>query len=504
MSEFSVAPIFTDNCVLQQNKPISVWGTGENGKRVSAFLDGVTSETIIKNGEWQIFLPPMKAKNDLELMIKCGEEAVTLYDVAIGEVWLAGGQSNMEFELRNSTGGREMMESDNPNVRFFYTPKYEYEAPKFEHMLKDAHWADFSDEWKGAWSAVGYCFAKHLSETLGVTVGVIGCNWGGTSASAWMREEDLRGDRDLSVYYDEYDKNTAGRTFEEQVGEYEEYLDFRHKWDADCAKLYEENPQIEWDEVEKILGPANYPGKVNACNPVRPAGIYHTMLSKVIKYTMAGVIYYQGESDDHLPKLYYRLFKRLVLRWREDNGDMMLPFIATQLPMHRYRQDPDYKHWAIIRRSQRRVADDLPVMGLGIILDQGQWNDIHPKDKREVGRRLALQALWLVYGKLQAKEANPPRISNVVFTKNGAEVFFDYAETGLVVSGDEIKGFELASNPEEFVAAGAEIIDGQYIKLTCEEVPNPKYIRYLWTNWGDVTLYGTNGICVEPYSNEEL
>lgn len=531
MAQFEIAPVFTDKCVLQRNKKVFIWGTGEDEKTVSVSIKGQNVSTKVKDGKWKCFLEPMEASDGNELIVKSGEDEICLKDVSFGEVWLAGGQSNMEFELRNSIGGKEMMENDHPNVRFFYTPKYEYEAPKYEHMFKEAHWADFDDEWKGAWSAVGYCFAKNLSEKLGVTVGVIGCNWGGTSASAWMREEDLREDEELKIYFKEYDENVRGRSFEDQEKEYEEYLAYRSDWEEKCNKEYADNPDIEWDDVIAKIGEPRYPGPINACNPMRPAGIYYTMLRKVIPYTMAGVIFYQGESDEHLPHLYDRLYEKMINRWRSDNGDEELPFIGVSLPMHRYKQDPDFKNWPLIRANQRKACRDLSNVGLAVCTDQGEFNEIHPKDKREVGRRLYLQALWLVYSGLDEEEANGPQFSAVVFKNGYAEVHFKNGG-GLSLKGEELTGFELADSTRiseqaaasddsalddaeicitafdariqkddiQYFTAKAEIVDDYTVKVWADEVENPDSVRFLWTNYADATLYGKNGICAEPFS----
>lgn len=504
MAAFQTAPIFTDKMVLQRGKKIHIWGNGEDGKKVTADMNGNQAETVISGEAWNLYLPPMEAGKNKTLTLTCGDEKIELTDIAIGEVWLAGGQSNMEYELQNCTGGKDMMEQDHPDVRFYYTPKYEYESPKFDHLVKEAHWETFDEPGKTKWSAVGYLFARELSEKLGVTVGVIGCNWGGTSASAWMAEEDLRSEEDLKVYYEEYDKNSAGKTFDEQEQIYEEYLKFRAWWEPECNKMYAENPNTEWGEVIEKLGDSRYPGPINACNPMRPAGLYSTMLKKVIPYTLAGAIYYQGESDDHLPDLYDHLFEKLILRWRKENGEEF-PFLAVSLPMHRYKQDPDFKNWPVIRANQRIVADKLSNVGLAVCTDLGEFNEIHPHDKRGVAHRLLLQAEWLVYGLIPEEEANGPRADCIITGDGKAVVHFANAEDGLVVKGDRITGFELAADkegedgePGEFQEAEA-VAEGNKVILTAAGVKEPAFVRYLWTNYGEVTLYGKNGICAEPF-----
>lgn len=500
MSDFGVAKIFTDNCVLQRNKPVRIWGTGTDGKRVTAGIDGNESQTIVIDGEWELVLSPMEAGVGKTLVISDGTDEFFFNDVAIGEVWIAGGQSNMEYELQNCTEGKTMMAEDKPNVRFYYTPKYEYESPKFADKISEAHWETFDEEGKARWSAVGYIFAKELSEALGVTVGIIGCNWGGTSASAWMAESDIRGDEVLKVYYEDYDKNTEGMSFEEQEKIYEDYLSFRNWWEPECAKMYEANPNTDWADVIKILGDPQYPGPINGCNPMRPAGLYTTMLSKVIRYTMAGAIYYQGESDDHRPQMYDRLFTKLIERWRTDNGDENLPFMAVSLPMHKYSQDPDFKNWPIIRLNQRKVAREMDNVGLAVCTDLGEYNEIHPHDKRQVSHRLFLQAMWLVYGKMDEEEANGPAVSTVSVTDDNTTVYFKHVGGGLIVKG-ELSGFEVSfgTSEEDFVSVKG-VAEGNKVVLDTSGPVRPRQIRYLWTNYSEVTLFGGNGICAEPFT----
>lgn len=505
MSIFRAGYIFSDSCVLQQNKPICVFGYGEDGKKVTVNLDGDEESTLVKGGKWKLYLPERKAATNLTMTISCEDSVIKFGDIAIGEVWLAGGQSNMEFELQNAVKGKDMLLNDNPNVRFYYTPKIEWEDEVNIKKFEDSAWTKFSPETAKNWSAVGYMFGKKLSQDLDVTVGIIGCNWGGSSASCWIPKEDiLEGWESTKSYLTDFEKECGDKTLEEQKAEYIEYMAFRDDWDPKCAALYEKNPEIGWDEVEATLGPARYPGPINNFNPMRPCGLYHIMIEKVISYSMAGIIYYQGESDDHKPMGYYDLFSRLINRWREDNGDLNLPFIAVQLPMHRYKQDPDFRNWPIIRMLQRRVQKSTNNCGLAVAIDQGTFNDIHPKDKREVARRLALQALWLVYGKLSETEASAPRLDFVEYTEDAAYVSLAHVGEGLEVRGDEITGFEIAPDkryPEEsdFVPAKAEILNDGRIKVYTDKFKTPGQVRYLWYNWAEVNLYGKNGLPVEPF-----
>jgi len=498
MGEFRAAAIFSDHMVLQRNKNIRIFGEGKDGSVVSVHFRGVTAYAKVKDGRWTAILPPMEAGDGYEMKISCEGREITFKDVSVGEVWLAGGQSNMEFELQNCTGGMDAIRNDvNPGVRFYYTKKMAYMDEQFFKEERNSSWEVFGSEGTKAWSAVGYLFGKRLARELGVTVGIIGCNWGGTSASAWMSRESLEEDRDLRTYVDEYDRNIEGKTLDEQLKEYNDYLANQADWEKRVAACYKENPKISWEEVLKICGPILYPGPINSFSPFRPAGLYHCMLKRVMPYTLAGFIYYQGESDDHKPQFYQKLLTRLIRHWREDWEDDELPFLFVQLPMHRYESDPDYKHWCLIREAQMRTFQTVKNTGIAVILDCGEFNEIHPKDKAPVGERLALQALYHVYGRLDEKDAFGPIYKGFVYRDGGIELHFKYADGGFKVKG-ELSGFEIAGDDKQYKPANA-LIKGNTIFVKSDEVAEPVCARYCWTNYGDVTVFGTNGIPLAPF-----
>lgn len=499
MAEFKIASVFSDHMVLQREKNVKVFGWGEDGQVVTVSFLEHTVGTKVEGERWEVILPPMKASNGGEMIISCAGHNYTYINVAVGEVWLAGGQSNMEFELQNCIGGKEELKNDEEcHVRFYYTQKNSYMDEVFYEQEKNSSWEVFGPEKARAWSAVGYFFAKRLSKVLGVTVGVIGCNWGGTSASAWMSKEALTADEELNTYVKEYETAIQGKSVEEQIKEYDEYTVYHTEWDKRCSKCYEENPQITWDEVLQICGENKYPGPMNCKNPYRPGGLYECMLKRVMPYTLRGFLYYQGESDDHKPNMYYKLFTRMIQQWREDWEDDTLPFLFVQLPMHRYSQDPDYKNWPLIREAQMRAYQTLKNTGIAVALDCGEFNEIHPKDKLPVGERLALQAMYHVYGIADEIEAFGPIYKSFTARDGRIILSFDYAGNGFVVQGNQISGFEIAGASKEFVSAEAKIV-GSEIYVSSDLVKKPMYVRYCWTNYSEVTVFGANGLPLAPF-----
>ena len=265
-----------------------------------------------------------------------------------------------------------------------------------------------------------------------------------------------------------------------------------------AAAVYEKDPMMAFDRVQELIGPCRYPGPMNCANFTRPSGLYAAMLKRVAPYTLRGFLYYQGESDDHRPQDYYSLLTGLIGQWRQDFGDEKLPFLLVQLPMHRYRHDPDTKSWCVIRESQMRAFQMLRNTGIAVAIDCGQFHEIHPKNKKPVGERLALQALWGVYHLIPEQEAFGPIYRDFLYRDGGMELAFDYAREGFICRGEKISGFELAGSDGVFAEALASF-EGDRVFLRAREVKEPVMARYLWTNYGEVTVYGANGLPMAPF-----
>lgn len=495
------AAVFSDHMVLQRNKKICVFGEGENGRKIRVSLGEAHADAVCRDGKWTAYLPEREAAQELHMEISDGRETLRFTDVAVGEVWLAGGQSNMELELKDAEGGKEILQSkDCPGIRFYNTPRQSYEGPDFEEVERASRWERFGEEAAAKWSAVGFYFARELAQRLQVTVGVIGCNWGGTSASCWMSREVLLSRAATRSYVEEYESaESARKPREEQIREYREYQAVQEEWDKRAAAVYEKDPMMAFDKVQELIGPCRYPGPMNCANFTRPAGLYETMLKRVAPYTIQGFIYYQGESDDHRPGDYYELLTGLIGQWRRDWGDDRLPFLMVQLPMHRYRHDPDTRSWCVIRESQMRAFDTIRNTGIAVAIDCGQFHEIHPKNKKPVGERLALQALNGVYRLLPDEEAFGPIYRDFRYREGGMELTFDHVGVCFICRGDRVTGFELAGGDGVFMEADLVILEGNKIFLSCGEIQEPVMARYLWTNYGEVTLFGANGLPLAPF-----
>ena len=242
-----VANIFSNDMVLQRDKNITVWGLGDEERTVTVTLNGVSVQTQVCDGRWTAVLPPMSAGGEYEMTVSDGCTEKKFCRIMIGEVWFCGGQSNMELELQNAKGGKEVLENLTPdcNVRFYYTQKRGTLDEMFYEDENNTAWSQASKDNSRAWSAVGFFFARKLAKDLGVTVGLIGCNWGGTSASAWVDRPTLENNAEIRSYIDEYEKRIEGKTVEEQIKEYRDYQKQKELFqNPEYQILIEKNPEF--------------------------------------------------------------------------------------------------------------------------------------------------------------------------------------------------------------------------------------------------------------------
>lgn len=494
------AAVFSDHCVLQRNKEIRVWGTAPHGSEIKVSLNGAPAETVAQGHDWEVTLPAMKAGGPYVLEVSSeGRVYQHFEDVMIGEVWLAGGQSNMEYTLKQDADGAVAMERmTKSNVRYYQVRQVPYMDEYFYRVEQENHWMLPDDEERDTWSAVGYYFAERLAKELGVTVGVIGCNWGGTSACAWQDKESILSCEDTKIYWEEYEELLRKQDPEEYEKERIAYYNYQADWQPRMDAFYAVHPTATWEEALAEVGECKWPGPMGPKHEFRPAGLYDCMLKRVVPYTLGGVIYYQGESDDHRPNAYYHLFGSLIHVWRREFRDENLPFLCVQLPVHHYEGDTVMDKWCAIREAQMRLHQEGVVTGIAVALDCGEYNNIHPVHKTEVARRLAIQALYHVFGKGAEEEVYGPVYRSCVAKGSELLVNFYHAEHGFSVYGDEIKNFEVAGNDGKFVAAKAEV-RGSAVVLRSSAVSIPTAARYMWTDYAEVTLFGANGLPVAPF-----
>ena len=431
MEHLKTGILFQDGCVLQRQKEIAVWGEGPEGEAVTVTLAGSRAECRVSNGSWKCMLPSMEAAEGLNMEITCGGETLFIRDVSVGEVWIAGGQSNMEFFLCYDAQWEDMQcaaeqENKNPRIHMFNVPRLAFPGHE-KDVSESGYWFEEGDDAWPYFSAPGYSFARSIQPVLGVPVGIIGCNWGGTSASTWLEESWLK-EAPLDVYLKEYGMAVAGKDPEAlkaasvKAFALEDSLEHRTEWAGVMYGISLEE-QKEW--MKKPAGPENPMGPYNVG---RPGGLYHQMLEKIIPFSARGVLWYQGESDEGHAEIYDRLFAAMIRCWRQSFAQE-LPFLYVQLAPYGWWLGGIGEKYPELRRRQEMVGESVPDAYMASIMDLGMYEDIHPKHKKEVGERLALLARGKVYG--ESLLCEPPALIGAERTQEGIALHFANVGLGL-------------------------------------------------------------------------
>ena len=496
------ASLFTDGAVLCRNREIRVFGNADEGVAVTVTLTdcggALLAETvcICRDGRFTALLCPQEAQTGCSLVFTAGGETVTAGDVSIGEVFLAGGQSNMELELRNADEGPEIIENyHDPQLRFFNVPKIAIAGPEQRKANEGTRWHATAPGQGGENSAVAYFFAAKLRKKMpDVPVGIIGCYWGGTSVTCWIEEETLRTTAEGTRYLDEYAAQCAGITMEAWQEKDKDFQETIHAWEKAVAEYQKAHSGAEWKEIEEACGPAPWNPPPGPGSPFRPAGLAVTMVREVVPAALTGILYYQGEQDADMTNQYDGLMKLLIRSWRKLFLAEDLPFLFVQLPMWLDWYAEDRRSWAKIRLAQAKARDETAHTGMICLLDQGEYGNIHPTAKRPVGERLAELAGAMLY---DGGEVSPRAIGKET---EGNELVVRLSAKVRVRDGGEPALLEVAGTDGAFVPAGAEIRDDT-LRLSAEGVSSPVYARYAWTDWSDkVNLFGENGLPLEPFS----
>ena len=495
------AALFTDGAVLCRGKEIRVFGEADDGAEVTVTLQDRDGEILAEtacagaDGRFLAALCPQQAQTGCRLIIRSGSERLEAADVAIGDVFLAGGQSNMELELRNADEGSGIIEKyEDPLLRFFNVPKIAIAGPEHRKANDETRWHAIRPGEGGENSAVAYFFAAKLRERMPeVPIGIIGCYWGGTSVTCWMEEKSLRTEAEGSRYLDEYAALSAGKTMESWLKEDKVFWDTINAWDKAVAEYQRAHPGALWKEIEGVCGPAPWNPPPGPGSPFRPAGLAVTMVREVVPVTLSGILYYQGEQDAGVTEQYDVLMELLIKSWREKFRDTELPFLFVQLPMWLDWDAEDKRNWAKIRLAQARARDEAANTGMICLLDQGEYGNIHPTAKRPVGERLAELAGKMLYG---GGEVSPRAAGTEA---EGETLAVTLSAPVKTKDGGSPRLLEIAGEDRQYVPAEAEIRDGR-ILLKAKGISRPAHARYAWIDWSDeVNLFGENGLPLEPF-----
>lgn len=468
---------FTDNMVLQRNRPVVIWGETMPGSDITIrFAKQSVTTKATKAGRWRCILKPMPANSTpqvLRISSTLDRKTLELKNVLVGEVWLAGGQSNMAFPLRSHKDWKEHLPSKpNPAIRILQIPVTEFGEINRKHLK----WRIYDKTTTPIFSAVSYFFATELEKRLKIPVGIIGSYRGGTWNENWMTPESIKNEPKLKYLFEKYDKEYG--TFKDEA-EYEAaYQDFLVKVEAWEAKG-------GWSGGHRPMAP------VGPKAYQRPSGLYECMIQPLQPYTIKGVIWYQGEGNSWRYDEFRTLFPAFIKGWRKTWENPDLPFYFVQLPPF------NAKQWPHFRQAQLDCAKAIPHCGMVVSEGCGDLNDIHPKVKKPIGVRLANAVCVKEYG--QNGPAYGPMHTSVLRKGNRLIVTFDHVGSGLVCKGEKLSSFEIAAKDKVFVKADAKIV-GKTIEVFSKPVAEPVSVRYAYTAFPVMDLFNKEGLPASPFT----
>lgn len=452
-AELAFASPFSDRMVLQRDQVLRVWGTGKEGAKVAVAVDGkaIASATVEASGRWSAEIPALAAGGPHVVTVSSGGVEIKLSDVLVGDVWLCSGQSNMQWALRETNGGAEAAGevAKLADIRLLLVPKSPAKTPVASFK---AEWTVADAKSAAEFSAVAIHFARALREKSpalkGVPIGLVDCSFGGTRAEAWIPAETL-------------------------------------------AKGF--NPEELGDSIFGI----------------KPAEIYNGMLAPLVGGNFRGVLWYQGESNASAPVRYVDLLKLLISRWRADFRDPNLPFYLVQLPNF---PDP-WEGWAFtwVRDAQARVVAATPDTALAVTLDTPDGYDLHPRNKRFVGERLALLARAGTYG--EKIVSSGPAFQEAVVAGAVVRVRFDLGGGVLAKGdggggeakvGDRLTGFAVAGEDGVYHHATATVESTDTMVVGSKYVLAPKTVRYAWEASPKIGVFNTAGLPAAPFRTDNV
>lgn len=481
-AEVRLPHVFGDNMVLQAHARVPVWGWADPGEEVHVLVgDQLKKTRADQDGRWRVDLAPLDY-GPVRFVVE-GNNRIEFKNVLVGEVWVCSGQSNMEWPVaRAMNADKEIATANYPEIRLFKVAKVVADKP-----LEDTggSWRVCSPETVRDFSAVGYFFARELHQRLGVPIGMIQSAWGGTPAEAWTSREALEADPELRPILERWDAILAN--YEQAQRRYEEALR-RWREQAQAAR-----------QAGKPVPPRPRPPR-GPNHPHRPSGLYNGMICPIVPFAIKGVIWYQGESNASRAYQYRKLFRTMIRDWRRTWGQGDFPFLFVQLANFRQRRaEPGESDWAELREAQMMALQE-PNTAMAVAIDIGEANNIHPRNKQEVGRRLALAALAIAYG--QDVVYSGPLFDRMEIEGNKVRLHFKHVDGGLVAKGGELRGFAIAGPDRKFVWAKA-VIEGDTVVVWSDEVPNPVAVRYGWADNPDCNLYNKAGLPASPFRTDD-
>ena len=474
--------LFSNNMVLQRGVPVPVWGTANEGEKVTVEFNGQKVSTIAKDGKWMVKLKALKVNSKPSTMTISGENTITIENILVGEVWVCSGQSNMEMLLSSAwpkpiTNVKEEIAAANyPEIRQYHIAKKASDT-----LVSDANtsWVVCDTATVKDFTAVGYFFARDLYKAIKVPIGMLFTSWGGTPAENWTTRASMEANPALKSLVEDYDK---------AVKNYPQALDSFNKNKAAIM--------AKWaaDTLAATIAHKKLPVKPNA--PRNPAGgaggLYNAMINPLIPYAIKGVIWYQGESNQTRAKQYQTLFPTMINDWRTNWNQGEFPFLFVQIA-------PYAGMNPLIREAQLLTLNKVPNTAMAVTTDCGDSAAIHPAFKQPVGNRLSLAARALAYK--EKIEYSGPLYKGYEVKGNTIEISFTHVGKGLVAKDGELTGFTIAGDDKKFVPAQA-IIKGDKVIVSSSNVAKPTAARFGWSTIPINNFFNADGLPASPFRTD--
>jgi len=482
-AQVSLPKILSSHMVMQRDLPVHVWGMAAPGQSVAVAFRGesrnVNADPL---GHWNAFLKPGAAGGPFTLKVTPGpapnqtatQEAISLDDIMVGDVWVASGQSNMEFPLsRASTAAQDLPNATNPLIRLLMIRKR-----TADYAMWDADtdgWTLSNPETAKEFSAVAWYFARDIAARQHVAIGLIDATWGGTVGESWVRLTALGEDASLAPIF-----VSRGKMTDDAADAVAEQADEKRQLD-EAKAAGKPIPQFAWHPPLNSWGPGL---------------LWNGMIAPLSPLPIRGALWYQGESNSALARVhsYDRVMRTLIGDWRSQWGIGDFPFLYVQISNFKSTPRED---WAELREQQVRTLA-MRNTAMAVTIDIGNPDDVHPTDKLNVGLRLARAARALTYG--ENIEYSGPMFRQATTESGSIRAWFEHAR-GLNAKGGTVTGFEVAGRDGKFVPATATI-DGSAVVASSPDVAAPVSVRYGWANSPDCDLFNSEALPASPFTSE--
>ena len=492
-ADVKLPSIIGDNMVLQRDMAIPLWGHADPGEKVTVSMNNrkFTTKTG-RDGKWSVRLDSMDAGGPYALTIEGDSDAITFSNILVGEVWLCSGQSNMEMMVAHCDNGPdEVANAVHPMLRLFQTTNAVSPEPLDDCEGK---WKVCRPSTVGNFSAAGYFFGREIMLELDVPVGLIHSSWGGTTAETWMSIGALTSYPEFRFILYRWDE-----VMKERSPDVVDYFNDMGQWHEDLyhqlnVRMFADKPIVPPRQ------PPEAPVKLHWL-PHIPTWLYNGMITPLIPYAIRGAVWYQGESNAGRAYQYRELFPALIRDWRVNWEQGDFPFVFTQISSYGARNNqPRESAWAELREAQLLTLA-VPNTAMAVTIDIGEADDIHPRNKQEVGRRLALGALHAAYNRDVVYSG--PIYDSMTVEDGRIRLRFRHVGGGLVAStGESLRGFAVAGADSVFVWAKAQI-DGDEVVVGSDDVAEPVAVRYGWDINPECNLYNREGLPASPFRTDD-